>query len=88
MAITGRRCAEVQGPVLAPEPDQAALYYCPRCEVYGRGAKCWCCATTQLDWGYVPQFQDELPTGNRLAGAPPAIPLVGSTRPARTLAAS
>ncbi len=67
----------LHSPAVAPESDQAALYYCGRCEAYGRGAKCWCCANTQLGWGQVPQLED-LPRGDRRAGAPPARPFVGS----------
>jgi hypothetical protein len=30
------------------------FYFCPSCEVYGRGAECWWCESREVQWTYAP----------------------------------
>ena len=85
MTVVGNALSLLPGPA-------AALYHCGRCEVYGWGAKCWCCANTRLDWGHVPQLED-LPRGNRPAAvreiaSAPGVFAHGRQGPARAIALS
>ena len=31
------------------------FYYCPACEVYGRGSECWWCGDPQVEWTHAPE---------------------------------
>lgn len=33
---------------VAGSPGPSTPYWCPRCEVWGSGSQCWCCARTVL----------------------------------------
>jgi hypothetical protein len=37
------------------------FYFCPACEVYGRGTSCWWCHGRELQWTYAPSGRG-LPT--------------------------
>ncbi len=41
------------------EPDNR-FYWCPTCDVYGRGSECWGCDSTDVEWNYVPR--EKIPT--------------------------
>jgi hypothetical protein len=33
------------------------FYWCPSCDVYGRGTACWTCSSTRVQWDYVPPLK-------------------------------
>ena len=33
---------------------KSGFYYCPSCEVYGRGTECWWCDSRDVQWTYAP----------------------------------
>jgi hypothetical protein len=37
------------------------FYWCPSCDVYGRGTACWTCRSTRVRWDHVPAMK--LPAG-------------------------
>ncbi|HEX4539056.1 MAG TPA: hypothetical protein VH112_02340 [Acidimicrobiales bacterium] len=46
-------------PPLSTRTDDAEVlksgfYYCPSCEVYGRGTECWWCNNADVQWTYAP----------------------------------
>jgi hypothetical protein len=43
----------LRGVAAAAAPDDRP-YRCPRCEVYGRGRKCWCCESEDLECSPLP----------------------------------
>jgi hypothetical protein len=34
-----------------PIEERLSRYQCPRCEVWGRGDRCWCCGSDEVIWG-------------------------------------
>lgn len=51
---------------LGPETDHADTlatehFYCPACEVYGRGTMCWWCGSTHVERTHAPSWR-ALPT--------------------------
>ena len=40
---------------------KSGFYYCPSCEVYGRGTECWWCDSPDVQWTYAPDRR-ALPT--------------------------
>jgi hypothetical protein len=43
------------------EPGKSGFYYCPSCEVYGRGSACWSCDGRDVQWNDAPE-RSALPT--------------------------
>jgi hypothetical protein len=43
------------------EVGKTGFYYCPSCEVYGRGSACWWCDSREVQWTYAPE-RSALPT--------------------------
>jgi hypothetical protein len=36
------------------EVVKRGFYFCPSCEVYGRGTECWWCESPEVQWTYAP----------------------------------
>jgi hypothetical protein len=44
-------CPSDPCPVCAPEPPRRRrAYWCERCDVYGKGLRCWSCGSPEVVW--------------------------------------
>lgn len=54
----------------SPAPGRF-FYWCPACDVYGRGTTCWMCRSATLEWGHVPALTMPGGRGMVLGELPP-----------------
>jgi hypothetical protein len=51
------------------DASQQDFYFCTSCEVFGRGATCWWCGSSDLRWTFAPR-PGELPATPQIDTSP------------------
>lgn len=60
-----------------PPKDLGRHYFCPWCDVYGRGDECWVCGSDVLTWGRMPAVCNAARAPHYDAPEPPPFQLTG-----------